>query len=87
MVKRKVRWLVERIGLASVSNDVFPEPLGPISRKEGKVVAEVDRYITRCRNRGIESTRRAVIAMTRGEGPIKEVSRLSGSAHAMMKVA
>lgn len=65
----------QRLGLASVTNEVFPEPLGPISKKEGKVVAEVDRYNTRCRNSGTMSTRSAVIATTRGEGPISDVSQ------------
>ena len=73
-----------KIGLTSVSNEVFPEPPGPISKKEGRVVAEVDRYITRCRNNGTESTRTAVMAITRGEGPINEVSQLCGPAHDMM---
>lgn len=73
-----------KIELASVISEVFPEPLGPISKKEDKVVAEVDRYITRCKNSGTESTRSVVIAMTRGEGPISKVSQLWGAAHDMV---
>lgn len=73
-----------KMGLTSVSNEVFPEPLGPMSKKEGKVVADIDRYMTRCRNSGTESTRSAVIAMTNGEGPINEVSQPWGPAHDMM---
>ena len=83
-------WLVgwrcnsRKADVTSVSNEVFPEPLGPISKKEGNDVAEVDRYITKCRNSGIESTRSAVIAITRGEGPIIDVSQLWGAAQDMM---
>ena len=65
--------------LTSVSRDVLPEPLGPIRRKDGRVVAEAERYNTKCRKRGMESTTSAVMVMTKSEGSIIEDSQLCES--------
>jgi hypothetical protein len=52
--------------LTRVRRDVFPEPLGPINRIEGRFVRPDARNTTEWRKRGIEMTRR--IAMTRPKG-------------------
>ena len=54
----------------NVNIAVFPEPLGPTSRNNGRELDEVVRYMTRCRNNGIEITRSAAIAIAVGLGPI-----------------
>lgn len=54
--------------LTSVRRDVFPEPLGPIIRMEGRVVRPDARNTTEWRKRGIEITRRIAMTRPRGDG-------------------
>lgn len=57
--------------LTRVKSAVFPEPLGPINKIDGKLVKPVARNTTECRNIGIERTRRIVMIKPNGEGFIK----------------
>jgi len=56
------------MGITRVRRDVFPEPLGPIKRIEGKVVRPLARKTTVWRKTGIDRTRRIAIARPNGEG-------------------
>lgn len=69
-----------------VSRDVFPEPLRPVRRNVGNVVEDVERYITKCRKSGIESTTRAVMTMARGVGCKSFDNRLCESDQAMTAI-
>ena len=54
-----------------VNNEVFPDPLGPMSRKEGKDVELEERYIAKWRSKGMERTSTIVTKIAIGVGPIK----------------
>jgi hypothetical protein len=51
---------------------VFPDPLGPTSRKDGRCVELLERYMMRWRNRGMENAIRRVKAIVVGEGERRE---------------
>ena len=64
--------------LASVSKDVFPALLGPVSRNEGKEVVDAERYATKWSSRGIEKAMMSVTHIARGVGPRREDNQLEG---------
>ena len=68
----------------SVSKAVFPAPLGPISKNDGRVVEEAERYIAKWSTSGIASAMMNVMAIAKGDGPIREDSQLCGSVQGMI---
>jgi hypothetical protein len=54
--------------LTKVRRDVFPDPLGPIKRIDGRVAKSPPRKMNRCKNNGIVSTRRAPISRPKEDG-------------------
>lgn len=54
--------------LTRVSRDVLPDPLGPISRIDGKAVNPLARKTKKCRKSGIVRTKTMPIARPRGDG-------------------
>lgn len=56
--------------LTRVNSEVFPEPLGPRSSIEGRVVRPLARNTTECRKRGMLSTSRTAIMSATGDGLI-----------------
>ncbi len=79
-------WLPKWRDHTKVSKEVFPEPLGPTRRNDDKVVEEVERYITKCRKRGIEITTRAVRTIAKGVGCRSVDNKLCESDQAMTAI-
>lgn len=59
--------LLETEKATNVSKDVFPEPLGPISRKDGNVVVAGELKKRRWRRIGIRTNKSTVKAIIRGD--------------------
>ncbi len=78
--------MLEMSAHTRVSSDVFPEPLRPARRNDGRVVEDVERYITKCRKSGIESTTRAVMIKAKGVGCKSLDNRLCESDQAITAI-
>lgn len=61
-----------------VSSEVLPEPLGPKSRKDGRVVLEGARNMRKWRSSGANNTTSMVVKMVHGDGCSNEMKKLSG---------
>lgn len=60
-----------------VSSEVLPEPLGPKSRKDGRVVLDGARKMRKWRSSGAINTTSMVVKIVHGDGCSKEVNKLS----------
>lgn len=61
-----------------VSSEVLPEPLGPKSRKDGRVVLDGARNMRKWRSNGANNTTSMVVKIVHGDGCSNEVNKLSG---------
>lgn len=59
-----------------VSSEVLPEPLGPKSRKDGRVVLDGVRNMRKWRSRGANNATSMEVKMVHGDGWSNEVTKL-----------
>lgn len=60
-----------------VSSEVLPEPLGPKSRKDGRLVLEGERNMRKWRNSGANNTTSMVVKIVNRDGCSNAVNKIS----------